>query len=192
MTMNTNLNNSYNVALVEELTRWWTREMENRECTDGWDIFLVTFQFEQIHGSTSTRLKEIQNCVCRFYSKLLTRVVRKPRSRLQLHLRPKMLAIPDYPVAKPKKMSIRDVTINDGLHVHAILGLPHESRLKEWLPAHVERKKRAYIKRPLSSIHFEPVTRTLTKVVDYSLKSIKRGRCRWEDVLILPKSPSEL
>jgi hypothetical protein len=189
--MNSNFYKSHDVAIAEEITRWWTREMEIRECVDGWDVFFVTFMFEQIHGSTATRLKEMQDCVCRFYSKLITRVVRKPNSRLQLHLRPKMLAIPDYPVPKRTKMSVRDAAVNDGLHVHAILGLPNESRLKEWLPAHVERKKRVYLRRPLSSMDFQPVTRTLAKVVDYGLKSIKRHRCRWEDVLILPKSLSE-
>ena len=83
--------------------------------------------------------------------------------------------------------------MNDGLHMHAILGMPLKSRFKnETISMHVERKRHTYIKTPLREIHFKPIEADMTKVTDYALKTIKRGTCRWEDILILPKSPSEL
>ena len=43
MIVNTNFYKSHDVAIAEEITRWWTREMEIRECVDGWDVFFCHF-----------------------------------------------------------------------------------------------------------------------------------------------------
>ena len=103
-----------------------------------------------------------------------------------------MVSTPDYPIFKHKKISLVEVRVNDGLHMHAILGVPLKSRLKEELASHVARKPHAYIKAPLRNIHFAPIEGNMTDVVGYVTKTIRRGRCRWEDILFLPKSPSEL
>jgi hypothetical protein len=104
-----------------------------------------------------------------------------------------MLAAPDYPVFKHEKKNLAEVRVNDGLHMHAILGMPLKSRLKkETISMHVERKRHAYIKTRLREVHFVPIEADMDEVTDYALKTIKRGKCRWEDILILPKSPSEL
>jgi hypothetical protein len=104
-----------------------------------------------------------------------------------------MLAAPDYPVFKHEKKNLAEVRVNDGLHMHAILGMPLKSRLKkETISMHVERKRHAYIKTHLREVHFVPIEPDMDEVTDYALKTIKRGKCRWEDISILPKSPSEL
>jgi hypothetical protein len=144
------------------------------------------------HGRGEVRLKAMQDNICRFYSKLVTRVVRKPNSPLDLYKRPRMLAAPDYPVFKHSKIGIDAATINDGLHVHGILVVPLKSRLKVDVASHVTQKPYLYVKPPLRSIHFEPIENNFKRVTDYMMKSVKRGRCRWEDVFFLPKSPSEL
>jgi hypothetical protein len=148
--------------------------------------------FHHVSGLPAARLKAMQDSVCRFYSTLVTRIVRKPNSIHQLHLRPRMLTTPDYPIFKYEKIGIRDATVNDGLHMHSILAVPLKSRLKEDIVSHVERKKHLYIKRPLHSINFAPIEGDTYRVTDYVMKAVKRGRCRWEDVFLLPKSVSEL
>ena len=185
--------NSSETALIEAITAWWSKEMEDKARYEGWNVYLVTFMFNHIPGTAATKLKTMQDSVSRFYSKMITHVVRKPNSIYCLHKRPKMLVAPDYPVFKHEKKNLAEVRVNDGLHMHAILGMPLKSRFKnETISMHVERKRHTYIKTPLREIHFKPIEADMTKVTDYALKTIKRGTCRWEDILILPKSPSEL
>jgi hypothetical protein len=180
-------------AFVECITTWWSREMEERAQYQGWNTYLVTFTFNPIAGDRAApKLKIMQNSVCRFYSTLIKHVVRKPNSIYQMHKRPRMIAAPDYPVFKHEKISLAEARVNDGLHMHAILGVPLKSRLKESVSTHVDGRRHAYIKTPLRNIHFEYVEHDMDHVVDYALKAIKRGRCSWEDLLFLPKSPSEL
>lgn len=184
--------NSQEVAIIETITSWWSREVEEKVTKNGWSAYLVTFMFNHISGSAAARLKVMQDSVCRFYSTLVTRVVRKPNSIHQLFLRPRMLTVPDYPVFKYEKIGLRDATVNDGLHMHSILSVPLNSRLKVDVISHVAEKSRLYRKRPLREIHFEPIEHSTYAVTNYVMKSVRRGRCRWEDVLFLPKSPSEL
>jgi hypothetical protein len=180
------------VAFMETIISWWSREMEDKVQLHGWNPYLVTFMFNHIPGGPAAKLKMMQDRVCRFYSKLVTRVVRKPNSPAQLFNRPRMICAPDYPVFKYEKISLKAATVNDGLHLHSILAVPLKSRLKEDLISHVERMKRLYIKPPLRSINFAPIVDNTYGVTDYAMKTVKHGRCRWEDVFFLPKSSSEL
>jgi hypothetical protein len=184
--------NSQEVALVQTITQWWSREVEEKVTKDGWNAYLVTFMFNHVSGLPAARLKIMQDSVCRCYSTLVTRVVRKPNSIHQLHLRPLLLSVPDYPVFKYEKNGLTQATVNDGLHIHSVLVLPSESRLKEDVCSHVARKPRRYIKKPLYSINFAAIENNAYTVTNYVMKSVRRGRCRWEDVFFLPKSPSEL
>lgn len=91
------------VAVVEAIISWWSWEMEERVTLDGWNTYLVTFMFNHIPGPSPNKLKLMQDSVCRFYSKLVTRIVRKPNSVYQLVNRPRMITTPDYPVFKYEK-----------------------------------------------------------------------------------------
>jgi hypothetical protein len=183
---------SNDVALVETITSWWSREVEDRVRYNGWNAYLVTFTFNHIPGSAPAKLRLMQDRVSRFYSKLVTRVVRRPNSVAQLFARPRMMVAPDYPVFKYEKIGLQAVTVNDGLHLHSILTVPLQSRLKEDVASHVEQRPYLYVKSPLRQIHFQPIENNTRGVTDYVMKTIKRRNCRWEDVFFLPKSPSEL
>jgi hypothetical protein len=183
--------NSQEVAFIETITSWWSSEVEEKVTKHGWNAYLVTFMFDHLPGLPAARLKIMQDSVCRFYSTLVTRVVRKPKSIHQLFLRPRMLTVPDYPVFKYVKIGVRDATVNDGLHMHSILAMPLKSRLKEDVISHIERKTRLYVKKPIREINFAPIENNTYAVTNYVMKAVRRGRCRWEDVVFLPKSPSE-
>jgi hypothetical protein len=186
-----NFRNVNDYAFLEEVVSWWSGKIEERVVRHGWNAYIVTFMFNRIPGEFSVKLKMMQDSARRFYSTLLTRVVRKPNSLSQLFNRPLMMAVPDYPVHKRDKMRLRDVRLNDGLHFHAILAVPSESRLKRDIGSHVEQYSGLYIKAPVQRIHVKMIEKGAVRATDYAMKSLKRRRCSWEDVLVLPKSPCE-
>ena len=70
---------SNEIAMVEAITEWWSREMEARVRRDGWNAYLVTFIFNHIPGRPVAKLKIMQDSVdISFYSTIITYVVRKP------------------------------------------------------------------------------------------------------------------
>jgi hypothetical protein len=86
-------------------------------------VYLVTFKFNNIPGSNtptiSEMLREIEN---QFYPTLIKHVERWPLKPSRQRNLPRLLAIPDLPVQKTiKKLSARDIKINNRLHVHAFV-----------------------------------------------------------------------
>jgi hypothetical protein len=67
--------------------------------------------------------------------------------------------------------------------------VPLKSRLKEDIVSHIQRKSHLYLKAPLRSINFAPIEDHTKVVTDYLMKTIKHGKCGWEDVSVLPRVP---
>src|SRR5665811_776682 len=88
---------------------------------DGFRMYLVTFKFNQIPGSSEYKWREmLKEVEYQFYPTLIKHVERQPMKLSRQCNLPRLMAAPDLPVAKnSKKLSVRDVTINDGWHVHA-------------------------------------------------------------------------
>jgi hypothetical protein len=64
-----------------------------------------------------------------FYPTLIKHVERRPMKPSRQCNLPILIGVPDLPVAKhSKKLSVRDVTINDGLHIHTIIAMPRTLR----------------------------------------------------------------
>jgi hypothetical protein len=166
--------------------------IERRMEGDGWNGYLMTFMFHPVRGVTTTKLQIMGEALNRFYATFLTRVVRNPNSIFQLSQRPLFIAAPDYPVPKHRKQKVSDVTINDGLHMHGLLVVPWECRLKEDVISHLQRHDGLYRKAPLRRIDIQPIENNLAFVVDYVFKSVKKGRVSYDDVILLPKSSSEM
>jgi hypothetical protein len=159
---------------------------------DGWNGYLLSFMFHPVPGATRTKPEIMGEALYRFYATFLTRVVRNPNSIFQLSQRPLFIAAPDYPAPKHQKQKISDVAINDGLHMHGLLVVPWECRLKEDVITHLERHDALYRKAPLRRIDVQPIEKRLGFVVDYVFKSVKKRRVSWDDVILLPKSSWEL
>ena len=134
----------------------------------------------------------MEQAVVRFYSTLLTRVVRNPHSAFQQSQRPILIAAPDYPVFKHDKHTISDIATNDGLHMHAMLVAPWKSRMKEDIISHLERYARLYVKDPFKRINISEIEDNIGRVGDYVFKSVKKERCSWDDIIVLPKDRSEI
>jgi hypothetical protein len=166
--------------------------IERRIERNGWNGYLVSFMFHSVPGATTTKLQIMGEALYRFYATFLTRVARKPNSIFQLSQRPLFIAVPDYPVPKRRKQKVSEVTINNGLHMHGLLVVPWESRLKEDVIRHVQKHDAMYRQAPLREIDIRPIEKRLGFVVDYVFKSVKKGRVSWDDVIVFPKSSWEL
>jgi predicted nucleic acid-binding protein len=103
-----------------------------------------------------------------------------------------MMLFPDLPVYKHEKKSIQDVSINNGLHYGGIALTPPVSRFRSTLDAHFDQDQDKYVNDKLARIDVKPITRNAAYVMDYAAKSFKRGRVSDEDIIILPKTISEL
>src|SRR5215204_195395 len=160
----------------------------------GWDPYILSFMFQQVPGSRASVLKQMQRDVVRVYAISLTRIVRKPRHNAEQGRLPLWLAVPDLPVPKCQKLSLRDATLNDGLHYQGIALIPPGSRLKDGLDVHFRQHQALYV-RPehrLTRIHVKPVSHDPDYVTKYVLKSLSRQRFSLDEVLVLPRSRSEL
>jgi hypothetical protein len=88
---------------------------------EGWDGYLFSFMFNQLPGSRHAMVQQMHQELLRWYGRLATRTVRKPRSPVWIPFLPKGIFVPDLPVPKRSKQNIRDVSTNDGLHMHGIV-----------------------------------------------------------------------
>ena len=157
----------------------------------GWNPFLMTFMYKPLKGHTEAIAHQMKDEVDRVYSTFITRVVRNPNSKHQKYLRPILVAVPDRPVAKHGKQRLTDVTINDGRHIHGILVVPWDCRLKRDVRAHFEQYSKLYVKNRLLRLDVRPITSALGGVVDYAFKSVKSRKVDCDDIIIFPKSGTE-
>jgi hypothetical protein len=154
----------------------------------GWSPYLLTFMFKPLTGRV---MEKMADEVERVYSTFLTRDLRKPRLSCCSDL-PLLLAVPDLPVAKRRKSTLSDVSVNDGLHAHGIMMMPWNSRLKTDVVAHFRKYENLYVKNRLLRLDVRPIEHNLGEVTDYAFKSVKMGRCDRDAVLVFPKAHSEL
>jgi hypothetical protein len=171
-----------------ELVYKWTEEFFRPE----WEAYFLTFLFHHIPGPAPEKIRQMQEELSRFYGKLASWTVRKPKSPICAHLLPRAVFFPDGPCYKWKKQTVRDVSINDGLHYHGLVLVPAKSRLKVPFLQHLRDKKRAYGRGCILTTHAEPIWNQERFVADYAGKAVKRERVSYDDVLVLPRTGAEL
>jgi hypothetical protein len=148
--------------------------------------------FSQLQGSLGSKSQRMESELLRWYGRFATRTVRKPRSPQWAPLLPKGIFVPDLPVAKKSKQDLRDVFINDGLHVHGIVVANRLGRIPEPLDVHFERNLEKYLTGNLRNIDIKPITRTAGYVTEYGMKGLKRPTFTMDNVLVLPRTIGEL
>ncbi|WP_210485392.1 hypothetical protein [Microvirga antarctica] len=171
-------------------------KMITERLNDGWDGHLLTFMFKPIGGSYRSINRRMEWELERVYAKSLTRIIKDSRLYSQIDKLPLWIACPDYPVPKGEadRQALRDVTINDGRHMHCVAAIPPCSRLKEDLATHLDHNQSHYVTSDCSlwRIHAVQITHDADYVNGYVFKALKRGRIVGEDILILPRSKSEM
>jgi hypothetical protein len=176
--------------LIIACSQWIQQYIDNY----GWNPFLMTFMFKPLKGKHEAIMQQMSDEVDRVYSTFVTRVVRKPNSMYQKYLnyRPLLIAVPDRPVAKHAKQRLKDVTINNGRHVHGILVVPWDCRLKQDVVSHFEKFRKLYVKNRLLRLDVRAIESNLPGVVDYAFKSMKGREFGYDNIVIFPKSEAEL
>ena len=138
-------------------------------------------------------MAEIENAICdQFYPELCKQLDRHPGRKGRHQYLPRAYLFFDLPVFKYAKQSLRDVAINGGFHVNGVISISPQSRLKGLLSDHINQKHWLYARDQIKRIHVQPLTHDPHGVVDYSMKTLKRGRFDGQAVIILPKSSSEM
>src|SRR5829696_7310266 len=108
--------NSYTIDTpVKEIINSGYGDMVKSRLRQGWDGYLISFMFNRARGSRPSVIRQMHREVERIYSTVLTRIIRDPR-KVPIVTLPLWIVCPDYPVPKHAKQSLRDVTVNDGLH----------------------------------------------------------------------------
>ena len=159
---------------------------------DGWNAYFLSFMFHQLPGSKQARIQQMHEEVEIFYRKLITHVERDPRLNKNAHKLPRGVFFPDVPAYKRQKQGLRDVTVNDGLHMHGVLVIPEKSRLKISLDEHVLENYHKYQSHKMYRIDVVPMDARIVYTTDYAGKALKTPRFDQDDILILPKTTSEL
>jgi len=176
--------------LITEGYGQWIKE----KIDQGWEAHILTITFNQIRGSRASIPNQMKRQLERVYATMLSRIVRCPMSAKNAERLPIWIGCPDFPVPKHQKQSLRNVTINDGLHYHAICLIPPDSRLKETLEDHVADHLELYRGKAglVRELHVRQIASKPGFVVDYMLKSVKRRRVDEAEIIILPRSRTEL
>ncbi|CAN7472823.1 hypothetical protein [Mesorhizobium caraganae] len=160
----------------------------------GWEPWLLTFTYKQLDGSPAIVISRMKSEIERTFASVTTRVVRRPNSPSQFKNLPIWICSPDYPVYKRDKGSFRDNAVNDGLHFHGVGLMPPVSRMTESLEDHIDNYQTMYsgAHRDLFRVHVQAIEDEVAEVAGYALKGIENPRINPDDVLILPRTRSEM
>lgn len=156
--------------------------------------YFLTFLFRPCRGSEKVRMEIMQAGIDAFYRALVRQCVRHPRSKRGWDLLPWLIAFPDWPVPKEKKKSVAEVSINGGLHYHALIGIRQQCRLNVPLHTHLREYRDYYLagETSLFRVRADPVEEPAQKLTSYLFKQANRGRFGSDHVLVLPMAWSEL
>jgi hypothetical protein len=175
---------------IDGCTQW----MNNHE-SEGWEPYYINIMFHPLPGSLPTLISTMHRGIKKgFYSPFCTRFARHPRSNSGQQQIPRLWLIPDRPVAKQngKKHGCDFLTRNDnGLHFNGPMLIPPKSRFRGCPIEHIEVHQSKYARHGIERIHVKQVD-DIPGIVDYSFKTVKRGRADPYGILFLPFSSSEL
>src|SRR5260370_27031900 len=95
------------LGLIHHYGQWIQQQID-----DGWDAYLFSFMFSQLPGSLETKTQQMEREILRWYGRLATRTVRKPRSPQWAPLLPKAIFVPDLPVYNNFKQTLPTLVFN--------------------------------------------------------------------------------
>ncbi|MCS3687489.1 hypothetical protein ABIF07_005484 [Bradyrhizobium elkanii] len=168
-------------------------QMVGGRLDDGWSAYLMTVTFEHFRGPRHVVLDRMRDDVQRIYSTLVTFVHRRPRTA-PIDKLPVLIGVADLPVAKRGKVK-QASSCNGGLHFHAILMVPPNSRMKGSLVEHFAANADRYAgpNKRVANVHVGPITHDCQRVTDYLFKTVTRRRVDYDGaLLVLPRTHSEL
>jgi hypothetical protein len=182
----------YNEHKVQQLLNSYGKLIDSH-IAYGCTGYLFTFMFDQIPGSDSSRLSEMKKQLTWFYGRLAKASVPSPSKEKWTEYLPRAILVPDFPVFKHAKQNLRDVTVNDGLHWHGlVLQHPFRFRFSEGLDVHIKKDPFKYLVGSIRHIDAQPIKSKGSYVTGYGMKALTGDRISQDDVLIFPRSVTEL
>jgi hypothetical protein len=175
-------------ALNADYTGWLEQHIAS-----GYEPFYINFMFHPIHGPPSQVLHLMKTAICDgFYATFCTRFARNPLSKSQQKNLPRLILAPDRPVYKRNKLSLNDVTINQGLHYNGLLLIPPVSRCPDSAADLIAKNHDHYRKDGIDRIDVTPIDRNPGRIVDYTFKTVNRLKASWDDMIVLPRTIDEM
>jgi hypothetical protein len=150
--------------------------------------------FNSLRGDASGIVEQMHGAIHRdFYSRFMLRFVHDPHREKEQDRLPRLILFPDRPVWKSHGSgAVADIQINTGgLHFNGILLIPPKSRFQGCAMEQLKQHQSRYLGKKIARIHVLKTDQNIRYLMDYIAKSVKRGCADSEDILILPKSPSE-
>ncbi|WP_166299310.1 hypothetical protein [Bradyrhizobium sp. 2S1] len=184
---NDSLERSLLQSEIEAFHNWIVRKGRFHE--RNWHL---NFMFKQLPSKETAIKAMMRDEVERVYSILLPREVRRPHSCFAERQMPIFVGCPDLPVLKRDKVTRRLVIANSGWHFNGVLVLSSFSRGKFDPETDFERVRHLFCPAERRLERIEPTRIAYGSMADYSMKALKNGHVDWDDILILPKSQSEL
>jgi hypothetical protein len=155
--------------------------------------YLLSFMFSQIQDLNTLRMEIMRKHLGWFYGRLVKASVPRASSPKWSPFLPQAVLAPDLPVPKHSKVRLRDVTINNGLHWHGLVMVnPLAPKLPGKLDVHITENLRKYLVGSIRTIGVEPITHDPVYVTGYGMKGLKRSSFSDDDILIFPRTVSEL
>ena len=165
----------------------WTQEWVSK----GWKLYYVNFMFEPLGGPPPAIVSKMRTGIHKFYGRFCTEFIHDGRAKSEQKRMPMFWLFPDLPVHKRAKSSLRDVTINGGLHYNGPLLIPPVSRFKECPIKHLQDNQVEYAHHGIKRIHIVAVG-NFAGLADYAAKTIKNRRANEEDIIVLPRHVTQL
>ena len=165
----------------------WIQEWVSK----GWKLYYVNFMFEPLRGPTGAIVPKMRRGIHKFYGRFCTEFVHDGRAKSEQEDMPQLWLFPDLPVSKHEKGSLREVTMNGGLHYNGPMLIPPVSRFKECPIKHLEEKQARYARHGIERIHIV-AGGDIPGLADYAAKTIKNHRANEADILVLPRSATKL
>ena len=187
------LNGMSRSNLINQLTQGYGA-MAAERVEVGWLPYLLVLKYRHLGGRPCTALTRMQREAKRVYATLLTRVWRNPHAEAYRSRLPLWILVPDFPVSKREKVSLRSLLPNDGLHLQGVAVMPPGSRLREGLDHRFARYGERYCPPGsiLEAVHATFIESNLDYVNEYNMKALRNGRASFDDVLLLPRSDDEM
>jgi hypothetical protein len=159
--------------------------------TNGWNGYLISIVFHDLAGAQTVKIDQMRQAATKMYTRLVTRMVRNPRSEQWRPFLPKAIFSTDLPIRKDGKRSVDDAIANNGLHMHGII-LAHPNARVTDLEEHFWTNRGVYKIDGIRNIGVERIDYSPGYVTDYALKGVKRLELDVDDILVLPRVLNEL
>lgn len=162
----------------------WVKDLVDQD----YKPFFLSFMFHPTGFSPKENFVPLaQGDIRRCYSRIATRFARRPNDIRERSKLPIMLVAPDLPVPKTEKSSIKDVSINDGLHFHAMFLQPPISRFKRkfhlWAKANHDQ---LIDETRIARLWVGRVVHTPDYMTEYAFKTVG-NRLSMDAILVLPE-----